>query len=271
MTDEPITPPTPLAGGLTTGQIASARVTWLSHGYDPAAFDAAASGTPAPTGDTGHSPDARPVDVLSPSKLPTPNAEQVAAMRETWLRHGYSAEAFDNATKADGIALDTPSAEQVAQAEHNADWGVVARDPSEYRINYLEHGGRDIPMAELAAVNTEATSFLANLKIDPALGASIVERSLDVAQNLKAMSADQKALWMREQKAIAERRAGGPEKAAERVADIAHAIRATGAYGPFVQGLLKAGAFDDAWVFESLANHGARIKGWQAGPRRSVS
>src|ERR1700759_758708 len=101
MTDEPITPPAPLAGGLTTGQVASARVTWLSHGYDPAAFDAAASGTPAQSGD----PVARPVEVLSPSKLPQPSADQIAAMRVEWVKHGYSAEAFDNATKADGIAL----------------------------------------------------------------------------------------------------------------------------------------------------------------------
>jgi hypothetical protein len=85
MTDEPITPPAPLAGG----QIAQARATWLSHGYPAEQFDAAVASDNASPTPTSPPPVEVPV-LMNAINLGAENEQQMASMVATSRQFGMS-------------------------------------------------------------------------------------------------------------------------------------------------------------------------------------
>ncbi|HVM77627.1 MAG TPA: hypothetical protein VMU06_01320 [Stellaceae bacterium] len=251
------TPPPAQSSGFTAGQIGAAREQWVKAGLDPSKFDAALkpSTPPVLSSETAQHP------VMDSAGLKQPSMSDVQAheMADALVAAGVPADAVTAAMKADG--LDVPEAKTPEQIEHDKGFGLErAFHPSEYRINYVDNGGRAMSPAALVELNARATQWLANLRIDPALGTGLIEHALRVGYLFPRMSDAQRGLFKREQVAIAERRLGGSEQVKAAAANVNRAL-SLGDPG-FANTLMDSGALHDSFIFQTLANHGARLMRW---------
>jgi len=251
----------PQLPSLSPAQIASARDHWVGQGYSAEKFDVALN----PSTEPEHVP-AAPVTSLPPS-FPMTNV-QAREMADALLAAGVPSETVEAAMKADGLDPVPPS-KTPEQHEHDKEFGFEREiAPAEYKIDYLSHGGRGVDPAQLAEVNAGATQWLADLRLDPAVGAALIERAMHVGQSLAKMSEAGRELFRREQRYAAERRLGGLEKLEAARALVAKTARLGDPV--FTEILLRAGAFDDAWIFLTLANQGERLERWASGPAKAT-
>lgn len=184
---------------------------------------------------------------------------------------GVPEERIKAALCADGwdVPEHTPEqqAEIEAKEEWDQSWGFGRKvEASEYKIDYLNHGGRNADPVALANVNREATQFLAGMQIDPTLGAAVIERAMDVTQRLATMNPAQREIWKQDQSAAMRRLVGGEEGMRETTRLAAVALRATGP-SELRTLLLERDAFNDPWLVRTLATQGERIERWKAGPK----
>lgn len=249
-------------------EMASARERWASYGHDLARFDAAISGDAA-----------QPVSTPADTANPAPAAQggrlglseaQAKAMADRLIAVGVPEDQVRAALNAEGFEVPEVTAETQAQADHDAAHGFASKwSPSDYRPNYLEHGGKGMDPVQLANANREVTAFLAALQIEPTLGAAIAERVMDVSQAVAKMTPAEHSLWKTENRQIVTRRAGGAHQAQETVRLAAVALKAAGP-GEFRSVLLER-AINDSWLMETLANFGARWESWRAGPKKPTA
>ena len=243
-------------------QIADAREHWQSLGLSVEAFDQALA---------GNAPAVPAVPPPPPSSVQAGtmalSEDQAAEMAEALIASGMSPERINAAMVADGFQP-TPDAtpEQRAQAEHDARWGYGQHPtPESYRIDYqpLIHGDNPPAPEALAEFDGMARSWLAELRLPAELGAGLIERGQQVGAELARMDDASKQLWVREQRYLAERMAGGPDQLAEKIRLAGEVVKQ--APGAFWDQAVKAGWFHDAWMIMTLANEGARLQGWKAG------
>ena len=145
----------------------AAQVAELTAEYAAAAQKTAADLTAnAPTTPTEP---AAVIDTLNASKLPNLHGAHVESMRAEWIKAGLPAEQFDLAAKADGFE-EVDDGISPAQLAHDQDHGVADEvAPSDYRVNYGSLS-RTLSPERLAAMNTEATGWAAEMSLSPELG-----------------------------------------------------------------------------------------------------
>jgi len=238
-------------------QIASARESWIKLGHSPEAFDAAMAGTPP---DPARSRDAGGRFAKTANDAPKPQliTDQARQMVEKLRSVGVSEEKISEALKADGLDLSGGKTPEQAELDRAFD---IEHAPTDFRIDYIPHGGRDLPPEQLASFNSSATQWLSALGLPPTLGAALIERCMSVGKSLTAMSEGDRQLFKINQRIDAERQAGGPEQLMAAISRAATAIKRAGP-SEFTEALSKSGALNDAWVLTTLANHGARIEAW---------
>ena len=250
-------------------QIADARDYWASIGLDVGAFDAALAGNapaapPAPVGATAPAP-----NVGSPGgiSLTTAQAEEMA---NALLAQGVPEARVAAALDADGYEL--ADAMTPEQAEHDARYGFdTEHAPADYKINYADAIGaapNGIDANDLAQLNHAATEFLAGLRIEPDLGASLVEHLMRTGQELRSMDDTSRALWLREQEFTSRSPAGSDDAYAERIRLAQVTLDAAGK-GAFRDMILAGPARHDAWTVATLANFGSRLEAWKAGSKKT--
>lgn len=159
------------------------------------------------------------------------------------------------ALAADGYTLTPADARTDEQREHDAVWGGAK--PDAYRIDYMGRMAHQPDVTAPAGFDSEARAWLSEIGFPANIGPSVVEAALDARNRLAAMSEPSRALWVGEQKALFAQLAGGPEKAAGRMALAAKAL-ALGRAG-FTDALAGCGALNDATVVARLALQGERI------------
>ncbi len=247
--------------GFTDEQVAAARANWIKFGYDPAKFDAAVAAAPEET-PPGYTPG------TGIQRLTQAEADTLEA---TLRASGLTEDQVAAELQAHGYERDTRSPEQF---EHDERWGFGREyKAEEYKINYRDAGILDQHTTEtMAASQVEWRDLLTGFQISPAIGADLVERAIRTGQAFTKMDADQKTLWIAEQRAQGLRVAGSPEAVTERnrLAGVAitYAVQ-HGARASTIEALRQAGAFDDWFTIQTLANHGRALEGWLAGPKGS--
>ena len=247
-------PPAPPSqtGTVTADQISAARAQWISSGLDVAKFDATIGAPPASATEPLRAPT---VDTKKPSLSEAEAHEMADALRAA----GVPTDIVAAAMKADG--LDIPESKTPDQIEHDKDFGLDRPfKPTDYKISYMKDGVPLVPVETVADFNARATEWLASLKIDPLVGAGLIEHALKVGYLYPRMSDARRGLFKREHISIAERRLGGSEQV---TAAAANTNRALAMGDPaFANMLLDSGALHDSFIFETLANHGERLMRW---------
>lgn len=245
-TDQTTTP------GLAQDQIDGMRAAWQAQGLDMARFDAALAGThpnaPPPAADPGVAMN------TGAEKHASLSASEARQMADALLAAGVSPEAVDAALKADGFE---ESPEDTRTDDEKA-WDAVfaGAKPEDFRINYHGLVPAETPLADVIALNQAGTEWAAQVGLTAEVGSAVIERALTVGRALDAMPSPDRTLWITGQRQQFERMAGGPEKAAERLALAASALKRGGK--AFTAGLLASGALHDAFVVAQLANHAER-------------
>lgn len=227
---------------------------WLSAGrppseYTPAAGHALAQEAARVASEAGHAPPAP----TTPANPATPAAGQPAQPTgPAWL-------------------APAPGVEPEAQAAHDTAFGFNPANPlspEEYHVDFMNAGvGRSMDMASLVMAKTEWGAFLASTQIEPSVGSYLVERALANSHKLAAMPEADRALWKLNELQTGLRSAGSPEAVKEtvRLAGVTLATAIRSGHSNTVEHLLSSGALSDWFTVRSLANHGARIEGWQKG------
>ena len=247
------------SGKLTT---AEANEALKAHGINHTLVELAPPAAAAPQNDSQQSP----IEVLDPiTKHGSITAEQVQSAYENWIKLGFDPAKFEEAARADGFDL-VDDEKTEAQAERDAAYGFEREHvPEDYKINYAEAAKGKVDPTGLAAFNAEATAFCADLQLDPNLAGSLIEQCMVSGQAQAKMTEAGRQLYIREQRVIAERQLGGVQQLEAAMAQAAKALKLSPS--AFTQRLIESGALNDAWVFLTLANHGARVEQWADGYR----
>ncbi len=258
MTDETITqdPPAGAVADLFTPEQSQAMAAELiRHGMDPGRVNAALRGDSAPVEADGDGP-----GIPEPSNTKTPPLTDAQAMElaDALLAAGVPEEEIRAALEADGYEAELVEVEEPSEEERQfrETFGAPA-DPSEYRIDYLGRLPVGTDVSTLAEFDREAKAWLSGVGFPPQIGPAVIERAVDVGQRYNRMSEPQRQLWVREQNALFERMAGGPEQASAKLAAAAAAL--ANAPAAFTEALHKSGTFHDAGVMMHLANQGERL------------
>lgn len=268
-----------IGGGLTQGQVASARAAWISYGHDPAVFDRAiGTATPAaPEGqetapapaNTGTEVPAGPKgqEAEPPMILPQINSEMAQAMADQFIARGLDDTAVAAEMAKLGYEPDTRSEEQQAwDAAHGLD---NARAPSDYRLDLSAMGLKGNSPAEVMAAQEAWGGFFAGMSIPPEMGVGLAEHISRTSRQMAARPATEQKMWAAEQQYQLRVHAGSDEavKELKQMAGLAikYAIdmapNKTGALA-VVKGMDEAGAFSDAHVLRTLSNWGRNLHEW---------
>jgi len=104
---------------------------------------------------------------------------------------------------------------------------------------------------------------LAEIGLEPSIGAAVVELAIDVGNRIAGMDEGERELWRREQQALFIKCARSEEHASE-LLDYAKAVLERGDPG-YRELLAKCGALDDAMILLNLGLHGERLAARNAG------
>ena len=240
---------------LSPDQVAAMRAQWVSSGLDPIKFDQAAAGMePAPAAVEIAREDFE-AEFLSPLKTPALTEQQAQELAASLIAAGVSEDQVNAALREDGFGQAPPDLR--SDEEKAFDEAFGGAPPAAYHIDYM---GRVPPGMDLAAVvqfNSEATAWLASIGFPEQIGPAVMERAIDVSQQLERLSSTERELWIREQKADFDRMAGSPERAAELRSFALAALDRGG--DAFTVMLFDAGALQDAGVLMHLAHQGERL------------
>ena len=261
MTDIIETPaaPVPSSGSsLAPDRIASAREAWLGYGYSAEAFDSAMAGTaPAepqePGSGTGRT-DAAPVEVVPPTGRPLFDQEQAREIAAALIAAGVPEEQVNAALQADGF--EAAPADERSDGQKEFDKAFLVARPEEIKVDYRAAGIHDADPADIAALNTGATTWASECGFDPVLGAAVVERVVQVNRAFKAMTPAEQGLFKAEQRAIYERQVGS--SAAEMLTMAADTLARAG-HTEFAQVVRDGGAIHDAWTLITMAHLTERL------------
>jgi len=253
---------------LTSEQTLAMRSAWVAYGYSSATFDAAVgtgaqpTNTPAPSGGEPSS-DLVGAVMPRPSQAPSLSPEQAQEMAQKLIEQGVDPEIVQQALAKDGLGL-VPDERSDEEREHDAEFGFDHHvEPSEYNIDYMPYGARNIAPEALAAFHQGATEWLASMQAEPSMGQFIVERAMEVGQELKGLSEDQRKTWAMQQRYDMEQRFG-PDAFKEQIRLAQYALK-VGGPSQFVDELHLSGALSDQFVVRTLATVGARIERWIKG------
>lgn len=248
-TPTPGAPPT-----LDATQVAAFREAWVSAGHDPGQFDAAL--VEAPGGHQEPAREAGEIEIGSDLKTPSLTAQQAREIADTLLAQGVPEAAVRTALEADGytLAADPRTDEQRAFDAFYGD----APASTDYRPNFMGFIPEGTTPEALAAYASEATTWASAMRLPVGVGKAVIERAYELEQRTTNTPPAERALWKAEQRAVLERQAGGPDAAAEWIAEAARVVAAGDL--PFLKRLAAAGSLDDAWMIRTLANHGQALK-----------
>lgn len=256
MTDQ--IPETPAAAGgfsLSPDQVAAMRQEWVSYGLDPAKFDQAAAGQDPHTVDGGEREDELEAQVLSSLKTPPLTERQAQEMATSLIAAGMSPDQVNAALRED--VFGQAPADVRSDEEKTFDKAFSGAPPAAYRIDYMGRVPPEMDAAGVAQFNSEATAWLSAIGFPEQIGPAVVERAIDVSQQLGRMSPLSREQWFQEQWFDFERMAGSPERATE-LRNFAVTALARGG-DAFTVALLDAGALKDAGVLLHLAHQGERL------------
>lgn len=240
----------------------AAEVNAIMASYAAAAKETAdhLAANPPPAATTPTEPAGPVIDTLNSSGQPNLHGGHVETLRAEWARNGLPLDQFDAAAHADGFEdHDTP--DSAAQEAHDAEHGMDAEHaPSDYHPQYGALA-RTLSPERLAAVNSEATQFVAQLSMAPELGTALIEHVSEIGPRFAAMSPDAKSAWLRAQRETGIRIAGGEAQLAAMKAAAIETINLA-ADEPFAQALLRSSVLDSWWLLSTLANHSAALDNW---------
>ncbi len=271
VTIPPIAAPAPAAynpNAMSPEQAASARVTWVAAGLDPAVFDREVSGI-VPAGVSGG--EAAPVPVATPGLLaPSITPEQATTLAETLERLGQTDAQIAAELARHGYQEDTRSDEQ---RQHDAAWGfdkgLNTYGPGDYALDPRAAGLIDagVPIPEQVGILNTWAGVMTALQINPLIGNDLAERLIANSRALASMDEGSRTLHSATEKGTAARIAGSPEAFQEmnRLAGVAiKTMLDNGADADLVEAILKSGAIG-AYEIATLSNHGRAIEGWAKG------
>ena len=214
----------------------------------------------------------------------TLSAEQLATERSAWLdvfdrrakdarfagrdlsefspeaRAAWAAK-FDAAALNDNLApMEPPSAEMVqARQEFMLPFNPT---PADYKPSYGDFA-KDKTTEHLGQFNTEMTRWAAAVGFSPEIGTAVIERLVEVAPRLAAMTPEQPAEWVDQQDQIMLQRVGSPQALAE-LKEQAKKALAIAKGNRFSEAAAKAEALNDPWLLMTLANHARAVAGFSA-------
>jgi len=252
----------------TPEQISSARAVWIAAGHAVARFDAAMAPPQAAAPAATPTPEAtHDAPAAAPEYGVTLTPEQASALEDRLLAAGFTPAQVAAEMDKFGLVEDERTDEQRAwDTEHG--FGTV-HPPEAYTVNFRDTGSLGLHnSASMAASLAEWRSFGHGLQINPELFTSLVTEAARTGQSIAKMDDVSKALWVQDQKFQALQRAGSPEALQERNVLAGEAIKYAidnGAKPVLIEALRSAGAFDNWWILQTLANHGAALRGWRAG------
>jgi hypothetical protein len=196
---------------LTGDQTAAMRAKWVEVGLDPAQFDGAANPKPAEPGVTPAAPE--PVEIASDMKTPGLSPAEAHDMAAELIRQGVPADQVNAALAADGYEAEAEDTRTDDEKEFDRAFNPARSDA--YNIDFRGRVPAGVDMATVAEANAQLGSWLAEVGFPATIGAAVIERAMDTAQNVARMSEPERELWTREQDAALERLAGSPEAADE--------------------------------------------------------
>ena len=270
---EPASPPasggTPPVPGTTTPQSGltpeevRGRAAWVKAGLSPEVFDKRMSGeTPAPGSKRGPDGKFAAPTVGDGTNLDVPRVARARDMVAKLQAQGVDQARIDAALKADGIDLSSAPQLTPQQIEHNKDF---AQDrlyaPGDYAINFRNVFGSAVEgmdPADLKAVHAEMGGAMSAMNLSPALGASLAERSLQVAAQVKAMTPAELQVREGANKATLQRKWGADYQA--RMSEAAAALRMI----PDKELAASIARLSDPWIIQTLSSHGRNLLRWQS-------
>jgi hypothetical protein len=223
---------------------------------------------------------------------PNLSPEQLAERRNGWIKqfdrraleakaHGrdlsdFSPEAraawvakFDTAARADGLNPVEPASADLLQAHR--DFGLaVDPKPEQYRpvygrefTNGKDATGQDMTPGRLKEINTELTGLAAALRFTPAFGTSLIERLVEIGQQLRGMDEDARAAWVAAQNRVTLRRVGSEAALAQLKAE-AKAALGVAKGNKFAALIAESPHLNDWWLLATLARHGRAVQAFGA-------
>jgi hypothetical protein len=156
MSDVPAVPP--LIGGLTPGEFASARASWIGAGLSAEQFDLQMTGSTAPVLSPVPSP-AKPApayqaDTFGSNLTPA----QVATAVKSLTAAGVPADKIAEALAKDNLTMPEGDNRTDEQRSHDGNYNVAVYSPDQYQIAYPPHL-KSLPLAELPlSIATVASS-----------------------------------------------------------------------------------------------------------------
>jgi hypothetical protein len=240
---------------LSSDQVAAMRAQWVSSGLDPIKFDQAAAGiepAPAAVDLTREEFDA---EILSSLKTPSLTERQAQELAASLIAAGVSQDEVNAALKEDGFGQAPPDGRSDEEKAFDKAFGSAS--PAAYRIDYMGRVPAGVDAAGVAQFNSEATVWLAAIGFPEQIGPAVMERAIDVSQQLGRMSAPAREQWVREQQFDFDRMAGSPERAAELRGFALAALERGG--DAFTVAMFDAGSLQDAGVLLHLAHQGERL------------
>ena len=156
----------------------------------------------------------------------------------------------------DGTEAD-PGKKSAARTEIEFDRLYPKPEPSAYRPNYMARVPGGDAGAALEEYDTAARAWAASMDLCPEVGSHVIGEALKIGQALGQVSNTDRALYIREQRALFERISGGPEVATARIATAGKLLAR--APQSFTDGLRASGALDSAEIVNLLAGEAERI------------
>ena len=100
----------------------------------------------------------------------------------------------------------------------------------------------------------ELSTFAAELKLNPGLGSTLIERLAEVGPKHQAMSKDERTNWLAQQTALAKKLAGGTDAKLAEVREFAKAVLARFPKNRFASDLRQSDVLNEAFTLLTLAH-----------------
>jgi hypothetical protein len=183
---------------------------------------------------------------------------QAQAMADEMVRAGaMTRDAADAKLRADGKEPAVADTRTAAQKQFDASFPVVP--PIEFHLTYVGNVPPGTEVSTISEFHTEATSWLSEVGMPPAIGQALVEQAMRTGQRGASMSPPARELWKREQASMFDKIAKTPERAAQLRAYAVQVLDGASKAAGFSNGLRQSPAIYDAMVLLNLGLHGERL------------
>jgi hypothetical protein len=177
-------------------------------------------------------------------------------MADAIVQHGgMTREQADAALRAGGDEPLPADARSDEAKSFDATFAPAAA--TDYKLDYIGRLPPSTATGTVTEFNQIATGWLSEVGLPSAIGASVIERSMEIGRRNAQLAPPARELWRLEQAALFDQIARTPERATALRAFADQALARGGA--AFTNELRKCGALDDATILMNLALQGERI------------